>query len=69
MNYPRPIIFKIEKIFGFLLFLVGVFVVLKILNVLDENAYIPNDYLLIFTAAICVLFGIILMTHTQHGFH
>jgi len=68
-GYPRPIFFKVEKIFGFLLLLIGIFVALKLVGVLDANLLVPNEYLVWFTAAVCILFGFVLVTHQQHGYH
>jgi hypothetical protein len=66
-NYPRPILFKIEKIMGFLLIVIGIFAILKLLNLLDANLIVPNAYLAWFTSIICVIIGFILMSHQQHG--
>ena len=58
---------KIEKIVGLVLFVVGVFSVLKLLNILEADLIIPAEYLVWFTAVACVFFGFILMVHTQRG--
>ena len=63
----RPVFFKIEKIVGFIIFLIGLFIVLKLVNVLDENLIIPNAYLAWFGAGACILFGFILLSSQQHG--
>ena len=69
MGYPRPILFKIEKVIGFIIFVIGVFAVLKLLSVLDPYLLVPNEYLAWFTAIVCVFFGFILMAHKQHGIY
>ncbi|HIH31802.1 TPA: hypothetical protein HA235_03780 [Candidatus Woesearchaeota archaeon] len=68
-GFPRPILFKIEKIVGFLLFIIGLFAVLKLFGVLNENLLVPNQYMAWFTAIVCVIFGFILMSHKQHGIY
>lgn len=67
-NYPRPILFKIEKIFGFLLLVIGLFAVLKLVGILNSSLIVPNEYLAWFTSVVCLLFGFILVSHKQHGF-
>jgi hypothetical protein len=66
-NYPRPIYVKIEKVVGFILFLIGIFSLLKLLNILDVDLIVPSEYLAWFTAGVCVFFGLILVLHKQHG--
>ena len=67
--YPRPIMFKIEKIIGFIIFVIGIFAILKFLNILNETLIVPNEYLGWFTAGACIFFGFILMSNNQHGLH
>ncbi|MFA5796587.1 MAG: hypothetical protein WC916_00945 [Candidatus Woesearchaeota archaeon] len=66
-NYPHHILFKIEKILGFVLLLIGIFAVLKLTGILAPELLIPNEYLAWFTSLVCVLFGFVLVTHKQHG--
>ncbi len=66
-KYPKPILFKIEKIVGFFVFIVGVFSILKLLGILTEDFLVPSQYMAWFMAVCLIFFGFILMTHKQHG--
>lgn len=66
-NYPRPILFKIEKIVGFILLIIGLFALLKLLNVLSQDLIVPTEYMAWFTTIVCIFFGFILMSSKQHG--
>lgn len=66
-KYPRPILFKIEKIVGFIVFILGIFSILKLLNVLSEDFIVPSQYMAWFMAICLLFFGFLLMNNKQHG--